>query len=134
MAGALLWPFDETEMHSILQPCRVARNLLGARDASALERLDTIYVVDQEGNILNRSAAVAFVMRRLGWPWSWAGLLVGVLPGCIRDFLYGVVARNRYLFGVCQLGYPHTAHRISRWHSTSEMALVAFPGVEVEIV
>ena len=92
----------------------VARNLLEARDASALEQLDTIYVVDQEGNILNRSEAVAFVMRRLGWPWSWAGLLVGVLPGCIRDFLYGVVAHNRYLFGVCQVGAPRTQRRAQR--------------------
>ena len=79
------------------------RSLLKAHDASALERPDTIYVVDRDGNVFSRSAAVILVMQHLSLPWRWAAGLVGVLPKRVRDYMYDAVARNRYLFGACGL-------------------------------
>ena len=80
------------------------KRILGAKGADP-SRLDTIYVVDEAGRLLARSTAVIFVMRCLGWPWSWAGAVAGVFPLRLRDAAYNAVARNRYLFGgVCEVG------------------------------
>jgi predicted DCC family thiol-disulfide oxidoreductase YuxK len=48
---------------------------------------------------IRKSDAAVFVASQLGWPWR--GLRVaGRLPTPFRDFLYDVVARNRYrIFG-----------------------------------
>ena len=79
--------------------------LQGARARRALEargvdgrRLDTLYVIDAEGNLLGRSAAVIFVLRCLGWPWSWAAVFA-VLPVRVRDAMYNAFAQNRWVFG-----------------------------------
>ena len=75
-------------------------------------RLDTIYVVDGAGRLLARSTAVIFVMRCLGWPWSWVGAVASVLPLRVRDAAYNGIARNRYLFGgVCDVESLDTARR-----------------------
>ena len=86
------------------------KRLVEAKGADS-NRLDTIYVVDGAGRLLARSAAVIFVMRCLGWPWSWVGAAaVVVLPWRLRDAAYNGIARNRYLFGgVCDVGSEETA-------------------------
>jgi len=49
--------------------------------------------------MFSRSGAVLFVAGQLGWPWQIA-VLGRILPVTIRDWLYDVVARNRYrMFG-----------------------------------
>ena len=60
------------------------RRLVDARGADS-GRLDTIYLVDGAGRLLARSTAVIFVMRCLGWPWSWLGAAAVVLPLRLRD-------------------------------------------------
>ena len=74
------------------------KRILEARGGDP-QALDTMYVVDGQGQLLARSTAVVFVLRCLGWPWPWMGVMAGVLPLRLRDAAYDQVARNRYLFG-----------------------------------
>jgi predicted DCC family thiol-disulfide oxidoreductase YuxK len=65
--------------------------------------LDTLYVVpnyeSESGTSLERARAALFVLRTLGSPWRWAGIL-GILPDSLLNFAYDVIARNRYrIFG-----------------------------------
>jgi predicted DCC family thiol-disulfide oxidoreductase YuxK len=65
--------------------------------------LDTVYVVvDSEGDesLLAKSDAVLFVMREIGGIWRAGAAVLGWLPRLVRDWGYGLVARNRYrVFG-----------------------------------
>ena len=89
----------------------VGKRLVAAKCADSA-RMDTLYVVDGAGRLLARSTAVIFVMRCLGWPWSWVGASSSVLPRRLRDAAYNGIARNRYLFGgVCDVGSLGTTER-----------------------
>ena len=78
--------------------------------------LDTVYVVQayQEANekLLARSDAILSLAQGLGGIWSLGGLLK-VLPRFFRDWIYNLVARNRYrVFGKyesCMM--PEAKHR-----------------------
>jgi predicted DCC family thiol-disulfide oxidoreductase YuxK len=76
--------------------------------------LDTIYVVvdgdlaDKEKTgagkpderLLARSDAAVFVMRELGGIWRVGATVLGWLPRPVRNWGYGLIARNRYrIFG-----------------------------------
>jgi predicted DCC family thiol-disulfide oxidoreductase YuxK len=102
--------------------------------------LDTVYLVVNaelpDEQVLSRSDAVIFVLRHLGKAslrlagrakapvptqaratafWRVAGALLLVVPRTVRDWGYGVVARNRYrMFGrydVCPLPSEDTRSR-----------------------
>jgi predicted DCC family thiol-disulfide oxidoreductase YuxK len=65
--------------------------------------LDTVYVVveyaEPAERLLARSDAILFLLKHLGGIWKLA-TLGKVLPRPLRDWLYGLVARNRYrVFG-----------------------------------
>lgn len=80
----------------------VGRRLLAARGEDP-DRLDTVYVVADHAaatpRVLNRSAAVLFVLDQLGWPWRAAALLRRA-PTPLLDRLYDRVAAHRYrVFG-----------------------------------
>jgi predicted DCC family thiol-disulfide oxidoreductase YuxK len=78
--------------------------------------LDTVYVVQDYGQanekLLARSDAIISLAQELGGIWSLAGL-GKVLPRFLRDWLYTLVARNRYrVFGKydsCMM--PEPKHR-----------------------
>jgi predicted DCC family thiol-disulfide oxidoreductase YuxK len=82
-----------------------------ARHGAHASDLDTIYVVvngDDDGEkLLSRSSAVLYVLRQLGGVWRAAAAAFRLIPRLIRDWMYGVVAQNRYrMFGkyeVCPL-------------------------------
>ncbi|HEY8616994.1 thiol-disulfide oxidoreductase DCC family protein [Phenylobacterium sp.] len=59
-----------------------------------LENPDSFLFFDR-GQPLDASDAVLALARRLGPPWSWAGLLRAI-PKPARDAAYGLLARNRY--------------------------------------
>lgn len=63
--------------------------------------LDTLYVVEEPGERLaSRSDAVISVLRRLGGFWGMKAAVLRIFPKWLRDWGYGVVARNRYrIFG-----------------------------------
>jgi len=78
--------------------------------------LDTIYVIANYDSgkavLIDRARAGLFVLKTLGGPWRWAGIL-GVLPDSLLNFGYDSLARIRYrVFGKydrCIL--PNVAHR-----------------------
>jgi predicted DCC family thiol-disulfide oxidoreductase YuxK len=78
--------------------------------------LDTFYVLanfsSESARLFERAQAGLFVLKTLGRPWSWAGVL-GVLPRSLLDYGYDAIAHNRYrIFGKydrCML--PSAEHR-----------------------
>jgi predicted DCC family thiol-disulfide oxidoreductase YuxK len=56
--------------------------------------VETIYLVEND-NIYSQSTAVLFILRRLPLPWKLLFVFI-VVPRYVRDFLYDVIARNRY--------------------------------------
>ncbi len=88
-------------------------SLQSAVGRSALERfgrnpedLNTFYLVtnyrSESPALLSKTSAALFVMKKLGDPWRWLGLL-GVFPNALLDRAYDLTARYRYrLFGRCE--------------------------------
>jgi len=84
----------------------LAKGILEAH-AENPSQFDTIYVVAdfdparsdaaRTTPLLARSDAARFVVRELGGIWRAAARALDLLPRAIRDWMYGVVARNRYL-------------------------------------
>jgi len=64
--------------------------------------------------LLSRSSAALFVAGQLRWPWK-AARLLRILPSAIREYIYNVIARNRYrVFGrydQCLVPSPEFRHR-----------------------
>jgi predicted DCC family thiol-disulfide oxidoreductase YuxK len=76
--------------------------------------LDTMYVLDGEGQLRRKGRAILFVFRTLGWPWR--ALTAGaILPTAVLDFVYDRVAKVRYrVFGkreACRLPSPEERSR-----------------------
>lgn len=65
-----------------------------------------------------RSSAVAGALRELAPPWPLAGILLAAVPLFLRDWGYGIVARNRFRwFGratpeSCPVPTPDEARRL----------------------
>lgn len=61
--------------------------------------LDTIVLKDQ-GQVYTRSTAVLRIVFAFGGWWSLFAIVASILPVFIRDFIYQIIATNRYrLFG-----------------------------------
>lgn len=81
--------------------------------------LDTVYIVlhsnERDETLLNRSDAVAFVLRQLGRAWGFLGRVLALIPRALRDCGYQIVARHRYrIFGrfdACPVPTPETRAR-----------------------
>ncbi|WP_374472744.1 thiol-disulfide oxidoreductase DCC family protein [Phenylobacterium sp.] len=67
---------------------------IAARYGLDLENPDSFLFFDR-GRPLEASEAVLALARRLGPPWSFAGVL-RIVPRRARDAAYGLLARNRY--------------------------------------
>jgi predicted DCC family thiol-disulfide oxidoreductase YuxK len=64
---------------------------------------DSVVVIDEKNSALTRSAAVIYVMKRLGGLWFLAAVLLGLVPRALRDFVYIAIASVRKkIFGVSQ--------------------------------
>jgi len=80
--------------------------------------LETFYVVSNyragSPTLLTKAEAGLFVMKLVGPPWSWLGLL-RVFPRALLDCGYDLIARNRYrVFGrydTCLLPRPEYRKR-----------------------
>jgi predicted DCC family thiol-disulfide oxidoreductase YuxK len=89
------------------------RRGLDARD------LDSVYFVENCGRaderLASRSDAVISVLRLIGGSWTIAAALLQIIPTSIRDWAYGIIARNRYrIFGKsesCPLPEARDSHR-----------------------
>ena len=75
-----------------------------ARHGEAASDLNSVYVVLGIGEagetLLGRSEAIIYLLRTLGGRWKALAAIYGVLPRRLRDWMYEMVARNRYrVFG-----------------------------------
>ena len=77
-------------------------------------RPETMLLVEGD-HVRRESDAVLTICSRLGWPWK-ALAILRLVPTPVRDFLYLLIARNRYrLFGrreTCWLPRADQAERI----------------------
>lgn len=61
---------------------------------------DSLAVLTPEGELLSRSAALVYLLRRWGVAWSALAVLLWLVPRPLRDLAYDLFARWRYrLFG-----------------------------------
>lgn len=56
---------------------------------------DSIVVQTSQGELLTRSAAAIYVMKRLGPGWQELGSMTSLVPRKLSDAIYDLVARNR---------------------------------------
>ncbi|MDR0269861.1 MAG: thiol-disulfide oxidoreductase DCC family protein [Paenibacillus sp.] len=73
-----------------------------------VDGLDTVVLIE-DGHYYTRSAAVLRIFRQLKMPWPLLYVFV-FIPPVIRDWLYRLVARNRY-----------------RWFGKNEQCLIPTP-------
>ena len=77
------------------------------------QKLESVLVWD-EGQVLQKSDAILFVLSQLP-RWRWAKVL-RLIPRCLRDSLYDIVAKNRaHWFGqrdTCRLPTEREKERI----------------------
>ncbi len=85
----------------------IGRRLLEQHGLPSSE-LGTVVLVEGQ-QAFTQSTAALRIARRLRWPWPFLFTLI-VIPRFVRDFLYALIARNRYRwFGrspSCQLPSP----------------------------
>jgi predicted DCC family thiol-disulfide oxidoreductase YuxK len=61
---------------------------------------DSVVVLTPEGDVLIRSDAFLYILRRLGGGWRMPAKLLGIVPRGMRDAVYNFIARIRYgVFG-----------------------------------
>jgi predicted DCC family thiol-disulfide oxidoreductase YuxK len=77
-----------------LQSAAAARVLAGHRPLSPVP--DSVVLVE-EGRVFTGSTAALRIVRGLRFPWPLAAALLAI-PGPLRDWMYGFVARRRYLW------------------------------------
>ncbi len=92
-----------------LQSDVAQRRLEGAGIAADVP--DSIVLLE-EGRLFTRSTAALRIARRLRFPWSLAFALI-VVPRPLRDWVYSLVARNRY-----------------RWFGRRETCMIPTPELE----
>lgn len=92
-----------------LQSDVAQRRLEGAGIAANVP--DSIVLLE-EGRLFTRSTAALRIARRLRFPWSLAFALI-VVPRPLRDWVYSLVARNRY-----------------RWFGRRETCMIPTPELE----
>ncbi|HKQ85560.1 MAG TPA: DCC1-like thiol-disulfide oxidoreductase family protein [Candidatus Acidoferrales bacterium] len=61
---------------------------------------DSIVALTTNGNLLVRSDALIYILRRLGGIWRVLAAIMTIVPGPLRDNIYNLIARVRYrIFG-----------------------------------
>ncbi len=59
--------------------------------------LDSV-VLSVDGKIYKKSKAVLLIFHELGFFYKIIGTIFSILPSAITDFIYDLIARNRYAF------------------------------------
>ena len=64
---------------------------------------DSVVVVEENKNVLTRSAAVIYVLQRLGGLWFFSATLLSLVPRALRDLAYDAIASVRKrIFGTTE--------------------------------
>jgi predicted DCC family thiol-disulfide oxidoreductase YuxK len=72
-------------------------------DSVRAELPDSVVVVGENKNVLTRSTAVIYVMKRLGGLWFFTATLLSLVPRTLRDLAYDAVASVRKrIFGTTE--------------------------------
>lgn len=86
-----------------------AELFLSKRDVSI--KMDTIYFYRQE-EMYSRSEAVKQILFALGGVWHLLGKIISVLPSFISDYIYNMIAKNRFrLLGKTSCRIPSPEER-----------------------
>lgn len=85
------WPFSFAPLQG-----EAIKQTLTERERAALP--DSIVVVVKDNKVLTRSAAVIYVMARLGGLWSVGAAFLRLVPRALRDLAYDLVASVRIKF------------------------------------
>ena len=56
---------------------------------------DSVVVRSSDGQLLVKSAAVLYLLHRIGGSWRAVGMIAGILPRRLRDHCYDFIARHR---------------------------------------
>ena len=56
--------------------------------------LDSIMLI-HKNKVFNKSTAVLYILKNLPFPYN-LGVIFIVIPKCIRDYIYDIIAQNRY--------------------------------------
>ncbi|MEE8380972.1 MAG: DCC1-like thiol-disulfide oxidoreductase family protein [Thermodesulfobacteriota bacterium] len=68
-------------------------------DGLDIGEVSTVYLIENK-TVYDKSTAVLRILKKLPFPWYLAYLLI-VIPKRVRDYIYNLVARNRYRwFGI----------------------------------
>lgn len=103
----------DPQKHFRFLPLQTARGRAVCKACGCGENLDTMVLVEGE-SCSTKSTAALRIARRLsgGWPLLYVFIVV---PGFIRNFAYGIFARNRYRwFGkvdACKVPTPEVRER-----------------------
>jgi len=65
------------------------------RNGMSSVTFDTLILEESGGTIYTRSSAALRIARRLRFPWYLSYAFI-VIPPFIRDYIYNIIARNRY--------------------------------------
>ncbi|MEM7331479.1 MAG: thiol-disulfide oxidoreductase DCC family protein [Chloroflexota bacterium] len=60
----------------------------------SLDQFDSVLLLD-DGELFSHSTAACKIAEQLSTPWRMAGKFT-LLPQAVRDFGYGIIAKNRY--------------------------------------
>jgi len=62
---------------------------------TTIEGLDTVYLVEGD-NVYSKSTATLKILRHLGGIWYFPFVFLLICPRFLRDWVYDLIARNRY--------------------------------------
>jgi predicted DCC family thiol-disulfide oxidoreductase YuxK len=72
-------------------------------DSARAELPDSVVVVEENKNVLTRSTAVIYVLKRLGGLWFFGATLLSMVPRRLRDLAYDAIASVRKkIFGTTE--------------------------------
>ena len=79
---------------------QAAAPFLASQGLTLQEALQSFLVQTDTGAVLRKSDAAIYIGQRLVSPWPYLAAAASLVPRCVRDSAYDLVARNRYsVFG-----------------------------------
>ena len=64
-------------------------------DGLDISEVGTVYLMENK-RVYDKSNAILKILKELPFPWSLSYLPIIVIPKRVRDYIYELIARNRY--------------------------------------